>query len=258
MPTVFHRNLYVREPARTAGTAKECRLQLHPQVYGMGWMRANPGRLAATAYDRSMTVAQALLDELWDFSDAAASEARLRSAAARATDADERAELETQVARALGLQDRFAEADELLDALSAHAPAVRTRRALERGRLRNSAGDAAAAVPLFRAAAEDAASAGLVFLQVDALHMLAIADADNSAEWTREALAVLEATDDARTQRWKVALHNNEGWTHFEAGRWAAAVTAFERSRDAALRWGTPQQAQWADEALAEARAAGR
>ena len=203
-----------------------------------------------------MTVDQALLDELWDFSDAAASEARLRSAATRATDACERDELETQVARALGLQDRFAEGEELLDALTSDAPAVRTRLALERGRLRNSAGDAPAALPLFRAAAEDAASAGLVFLQVDALHMLAIADADSSAEWTREALAVLEGSDDPRTRRWNVALHNNEGWTLFDAGDFAAAVSAFERSRDAAVRWGTPQQVQWADEALAEARAA--
>lgn len=205
-----------------------------------------------------MTVKQALLDELWDFSDAAASEARLRAAAARATDAHERAELETQVARALGLQDRFAEADALLDALSPDAPAVRTRLALERGRLRNSAGDAPAAGPLFRAAAEDAASAGLVFLQVDALHMLAISDAENSAGWTREALAVLEGSHDPRTLRWNVSLHNNEGWTHFDARRFAEAVSAFERSRDAAVRWGTPQQVQWADEALAEARAAVR
>jgi hypothetical protein len=41
MPTVFHHNLYERELARMPGTAKECRLQLHAQVYGMVWMRAN-------------------------------------------------------------------------------------------------------------------------------------------------------------------------------------------------------------------------
>src|SRR6187431_2720212 len=41
MPTVFHHNLYQRELARTPGTAKECRLQLHAPVYGMGCMRSN-------------------------------------------------------------------------------------------------------------------------------------------------------------------------------------------------------------------------
>jgi hypothetical protein len=41
MPTVFHRNLYERELARTPGTAKECRLRLLVPVYGMGWMRSN-------------------------------------------------------------------------------------------------------------------------------------------------------------------------------------------------------------------------
>lgn len=256
MPTVFHHNLYERELARTPGTAKECRLQLHAPVYGMGWMRSNWAR----AYHRRMTLTQAHLDALWDFGDAAASEVRLRDAAATA-DAEDRAELETQVARALGLQDRFAEGDRVLDAVASDAAAsgssvVRTRVALERGRLRNSEGDPAAAVPLFVAAAEAAASADLLFLRIDALHMLAIADADGSARWTAEALALLETTDDPRTLRWNVALRNNGGWTHFDAGRFTEAVAEFERARDAAVRWGTPQQVQWADEALAEARAA--
>ncbi|SFS15845.1 hypothetical protein SAMN04487846_3189 [Microbacterium sp. cf046] len=203
-----------------------------------------------------MTLTQAQLDALWDFSNPEATEVRLRTAELAAADAEERAELQTQVARSLGLHERFAEGDAVLDAIASDDPAVRARVALERGRLRNSAGDAAAAVPLFVAAAEAAASAGLLFLQVDALHMLAIADADGSAEWTRQALSLLEQTDDPRTLRWNVSLHNNAGWTHFDAGRFAEAVAAFERSRDAAVRWGTAQQVQWADEAIAEARAA--
>ncbi|MBN9174199.1 MAG: hypothetical protein J0I70_08605, partial [Microbacterium sp.] len=123
-----------------------------------------------------MTIAQDQLDELWDFGDAAASEARLRAAADAASGADAD-ELQTQVARALGLQGRFAAADAVLDALDPDAsPTVRVRADLERGRLRNSAGEPDAAVPLFERAAEAAASARLFFLEVDALHMLAIAD----------------------------------------------------------------------------------
>jgi tetratricopeptide (TPR) repeat protein len=203
-----------------------------------------------------MTLAQTRLDELWDFSDPAGSEARLREAAARETDAATRAELETQVARALGLQERFAEADAVLDAAAIEDAAVAARAALERGRVRNSAGDAEGAAAYFLAAADAASGSGLTFLQVDALHMLAIADADQAEEWTAAALAALDRVDDPRTLRWRVSLHNNAGWRLFDAGRLDEAVAAFETARDAATRWGTPQQVQWADEALAEAREA--
>ena len=163
-----------------------------------------------------MTLSQAVLDELWDFGDATATEARLRTAAEAETDASARAELATQVARALGLQGRFAEAEAILSTTPVTSPASAVRVALERGRLRTSAGDPATAIGLFELAAEAAAAADLTFLRVDALHMLAIAD----------------------------------------AGRIDDAVAEFEKARDAAARWGTPQQVQWAEEALAEARAA--
>jgi hypothetical protein len=53
-------------------------------------------------------ITQELLDELWDFGDPAGSERRLASEAASQAHTDaERAELLTQQARALGLQERF-------------------------------------------------------------------------------------------------------------------------------------------------------
>lgn len=203
-----------------------------------------------------MILAQSRLDELWDFSDPAASEARLREAADREPDAAARAELQTQVARALGLQERFADAHGVLDAVSIESPAVAARAALERGRLHNSSGDPEGAVPYFLAAVDAASGARLTFLQVDALHMLAIADAGQAGEWTSAALGALDHTDDPRTLRWRVSLHNNAGWAHLDAGRVTEAVASFEQARDAATRWGTPQQVRWADEALAEARQA--
>lgn len=203
-----------------------------------------------------MTLSQAVLDELWDFGDPARSEARLRAAVEAESDASTRAELETQVARALGLQERFAEAEGVLSTVPVTAPAVTVRVALERGRLRNSAGDPDAARPLFELAAEAAASADLTFLRVDALHMLAIVDPEHSPEWTGRALEVLDPTTDPRTRRWLVSLHNNAGWAHFDAGRTTDALSEFEKALDAASRWGTPQQVQWAEEAIAEARGA--
>ncbi|WP_137843151.1 hypothetical protein [Microbacterium sp. 2FI] len=204
-----------------------------------------------------MTISQSRLDALWDFSDPAGSELRLRAARAEAPDDATRAELDTQVARALGLQGRFAEADALIDTLGApdHA-AVAARIALERGRLRNSGGDPVAAVSLFHSAAAVAASARLTFLHVDAIHMLAIADPERAEEWTSEALRALAETADERTLRWHVALHNNAGSVLLDAGRFTEAVHEFESAKDAARRWGTPQQVVWADEALSEARAA--
>ncbi|MEQ4566553.1 hypothetical protein [Paenarthrobacter sp. CAP02] len=57
---------------------------------------------------------QKTLDHLWNFGDPAASEARFRAAmVGEMYDADERAELATQLGRAIGLQGRFEEADAL-------------------------------------------------------------------------------------------------------------------------------------------------
>jgi hypothetical protein len=200
------------------------------------------------------------LDELWDFDDPVASEGRLRAAVDAQANIERRAELRTQVARALGLQARYPEADALLDSIEADGSepraAVRTRIALERGRLRNSAGDPAAAVPLFADAARIAESAGLDFLHVDALHMLAIADTAHSESWVARALDRLEGLTDPRTLRWRVSLHNNRGWSRFDAGDLEAALEDFEAALDAAERFGTSQQVRWANEAIAECRAA--
>jgi tetratricopeptide (TPR) repeat protein len=158
-------------------------------------------------------------------------------------------ELRTQLARSLGLQKRFAEADAELDAIPVDDPAVATRVALERGRLRNSSGDAASAVPLFEAALAHARSAGHEFLEVDAAHMLGIADPVQSARWTAEALAVVDRTTDAGTRRWGIALHNNRGWALHDEGDFSAALAEFEAALAAAGDGGTADQlhiAKWA------------
>ncbi len=178
------------------------------------------------------------LDALWDFNDPAASESRLRSAA---ENSEHRDELLTQVARALGLQGRFEEAHQLLNSL----PDDHVRVPLERGRLHNSAGDPAAAIPLFTEAAEHAEG----FLRVDALHMLAIADPARAEEWTGAGLKAVAAADDARTKRWETSLHNNYGWTLHDAGDLAGALRSFESALDAAV---TDEQRQYATEAIAE------
>ena len=205
-------------------------------------------------------IAQELLDELWDFEDPAGSGRRFAAAEELPSHTEsERAELATQRARALGLQGRLDDGHALLESAgrtSGTDTVVATRIALETGRLLNSADRPAEAIPRFEAAVSSAGSGGLLFLQIDALHMLAIADKRRSGEWAAQAIALtLTATDD-RTRRWLVSLYNNLGCSHSEAGNLQAAYAAFLQAAEWAERVGTDQQQIWAREAIEECAAA--
>jgi tetratricopeptide (TPR) repeat protein len=205
-------------------------------------------------------ITQELLDELWDFGDPAGSELRFAAEAASQAHTDaERAELLTQQARALGLQERFDVGWALLESLGqATDAAVRTRIKLETGRLLNSAGNTDEAVIEFDDAAALAGSGGLLFLQIDALHMLAIADKARSCERAAEAIdRALRAPDD-RTRRWLVSLYNNLGCAYSEAGDLGQALAAFLQAQEWADRVGTDQQRVWAREAVDECAAVQR
>jgi tetratricopeptide (TPR) repeat protein len=205
-------------------------------------------------------ITQELLDELWDFGDPAGSDGRFAAeAASRAHTDAERAELLTQQARALGLQERFGAGRELLESLGPVADAaVRTRVKLEGGRLLNSAGEAGEAVTEFDAAATLAKSSGLLFLEIDALHMLAIADKARSRDWAAAAIDRALAAPDDRTRRWLVSLYNNLGCSYSEADDLDQALAAFLQAQDWAERVGTEQQRTWAREAVDECAAARR
>ena len=197
---------------------------------------------------------QKTLDNLWDFDNPELSEQRFREAMAdEKYDADERAELATQLGRAIGLQGRFEEADALLDAIdSEDEPTIGVRIILERGRVLNSSGHPQMAVPLFEQAAELGDHLGEEFLAVDALHMLAIADADHAELWTRSALEYASTAHDPHTRRWMIALHNNLGWILHRSGRLTEALVEFQLAEQWAERVGTPAQQQYAREAIAE------
>ena len=168
--------------------------------------------------------------DLWDFDDPAGSEQRFRAAVDVAEGVD-RLVLLTQVARALGLQERYDEGHAILDDLAVGSPEVATRAELERGRLLRSAGEPDAARPHFEAAAETAREAGLEALHVDALHMVAlVAPAEDQQRLTEEALAVARGSSDETARSWDASLLNNLGMTHADAGDWPAALAVFEEA----------------------------
>jgi tetratricopeptide (TPR) repeat protein len=175
---------------------------------------------------------------LWDFDDPAGSEARFRAACGTAEGTD-RLVLMTQVARALGLQERYDEGHAVLDHLSVDDAEVATRTSLERGRLLRSAGRPDEARPHLQAAAATAVDAGLEALHVDALHMVAlVAPAEDQQRLTEDALAVARAATEPAARDWDASLLNNLGMTHADAGDWPAALAAFEDALAARERIG--------------------
>jgi tetratricopeptide (TPR) repeat protein len=178
------------------------------------------------------------LDALWVYDAPAISEARFRAELAKhSTLSREARETTTQVARALGLQRKFAAADAALDTLASDldkAPArIRVRYLLERGRIRNSSGNPAAAVPLFKDAAYAALKdtlSGADFYRVDALHMLGIATPpDERLDWNLRALAAADASIDVRARDWRGSLLNNIGWIYHDRGDYATALDYWQK-----------------------------
>jgi len=196
---------------------------------------------------------QKTLDQLWNFGDPAASEARFRAAMVEEMyDVDEQAELATQLGRAIGVQGRFEEADALLDGIDDDEPTVGVRILLERGRVLNAGGRAAMAVPLLEQAAELADHLGEEFLAVDALHMLSIADPGNAEVWMRSGLEYASSAHDERTKRWMIALHAGLGSFLRGKKRLTEAMVEFQLAEQWAERLGTERQKALAREAITE------
>jgi tetratricopeptide (TPR) repeat protein len=173
------------------------------------------------------------LRPLWDFGDLDASEERFRVALAKAASDERRAELLTQLARVEGLRGDFAAGERLVEeaeALAGPSAVGRARVDLERGRLRRSSGDPAAALPLFESSFGTALEAGRYFVAADAAHMAALAapGREGLLAWTRRGLEVAEKHETA--SYWRGSLLNNLGWELYENGDYQGAAEAFERA----------------------------
>jgi tetratricopeptide (TPR) repeat protein len=167
-------------------------------------------------------------DALWDHEDPEGSEAAVRALLERARSAAGRgayvAELLSQLARVLGIQGRLSEAHQALDEAETRAGTgpeaerARLRTRLERGRLHAQAGDPATARTCFLEAWELGRASGEDFHAIDAAHMLAIVDQDESLMWGDRALRFTEASARADAKRWLGTLHHNLGVRYLELG----------------------------------------
>ena len=188
----------------------------------------------------------ATLDSQWIYEKPAISEQRFRAELAQWPQDDPRSlEAATQVARAQGLQRKFADAHATLDAVEKKLdgmPAhLRVRYLLERGRAFNSGGAPERAVPLFAEALSLADCAGDSFYAIDAAHMLGIAaPAGERLDWNMKALAMAEKADDARSKRWLGPLYNNIGYTYQERGNYAEALVYYRKALPAYVARGEP------------------
>jgi len=195
--------------------------------------------LAAVLLAMAQGAAAHDVDALWNYNDPAASEERFRAALVGAS-GDEALVLRTQIARTLGLRERFDEAHRELDAIEPALAAAgiepRVRAALERGRTLRSAGKPALARPYFERAFAAADAAGLERLAADALHMVALAEPvlEDSIAWNRKTIAYAERAKDPRARGWRAAALNNIGSDLRDAGRLPESLAVF---RDALVAY---------------------
>ncbi|GAB4182470.1 MAG: tetratricopeptide repeat protein [Roseiflexaceae bacterium] len=180
-----------------------------------------------------------MIDAFWEYQDPALSEQRFRELLPNLA-GDLRLEVLTQIARTYSLRRLFDQAHTLLDQvapdlLQAGMP-PQVRYLLERGRCYRSAGSIEQARGLFLQAWEQANSAGLEGLAVDAAHMVAITypAMSEAIDWNQQALVLARGSQDPKAQALLPALLNNLAWDLHDQGQYEPALALFE---EAQLLW---------------------
>lgn len=190
------------------------------------------------------------IDRLWDYSNPAESETRFRellTSTEGAKNAETRVEILTQIARAQGLQRNFDDAHATLGEaellLSEDMSVGKIRIALERGRVRNSSGDAPGSRVFFEQALALADEAGQDYYAVDAAHMLGIVtEPADQLTWNLRAVKMAEAASDERARMWLGPLYNNIGWSYHDLEDYESALATLQNALDWYEGNGTEQQ----------------
>jgi tetratricopeptide (TPR) repeat protein len=193
-------------------------------------------------------------DKLWDYDNPSESERRFRELEPQLHNSKAKyIELLTQIARAQGLQRKFAEAHSTLDEveklLEPTFYVAKIRSLLERGRVFHSSGEKAKARPFFLEAFGLAKEFQEDFYAVDAAHMLAIIEPpEQQMHWHEVAIEICEGSNDERTKNWLGSLYNNLGWTYHGQGNYQAALETFQKALEFRLQQDKPREiiiAKW-------------
>ena len=179
-------------------------------------------------------------DKLWNFEDPGATERAFRERLEEGKGnegASYELQLMTQIARAEGLQRKFADAhvtlDDVENRMDREPAVVRVRYLLERGRVFNSSGQQDNARPLFEQAWEAAQVAREDGYAVDAAHMMGIVEPPHAAlAWNEKAIALAESSDQDVARAWLGSLYNNTGWTYHDSGDFTRALELFRKALD--------------------------
>lgn len=179
--------------------------------------------------------------DLWNFQKPAETEAHFRKllpAAAASGDETHYGVLITQLARTLGLQQKFDEAHQVLDLaeekLESGGPLVAIYYNLERGRVLNSSKMKSEAKPYFEEATKIALENNKDALAVDALHMEAfVADGpEGKLKKEEAALSLAEKSSEAGARKWLGSLHNNIAWSYMDMEDYNKAEELFQKGLD--------------------------
>ncbi|MCF7807688.1 MAG: tetratricopeptide repeat protein [Candidatus Marinimicrobia bacterium] len=179
-------------------------------------------------------------DERWDYNDPAGTEVIFRAMLDEIAFKDHpeyHLELKTQIARTLGLQQKYRAGHTLLDeveqALTPAYTIARIRYLLERGRIYNSAQNPELSLSFFMEAWELGLKEGADYYAVDAAHMMGTAASpDVQLEWNEKAVELAEKSQDPRAKEWLGSLYNNIGWTYHGNGEFNKALDAFNKTYD--------------------------
>ncbi|MBS1517149.1 MAG: hypothetical protein JSS91_03600 [Bacteroidetes bacterium] len=178
-------------------------------------------------------------DKLWDYNDPAGTEIKFRELLDEVKNSNDKSaylQLETQIARTLGLQMKFDDAHKLLDEVESELTddlsAAKIRYLLERGRVFNSSKQKDKSRDLFLKAYEIAKSTGEDFYAVDAAHMMGIIEpGEESLKWNETAMKDAESSESDSAKGWLGSLYNNTGWTYFDMKDYEKALELFLKCR---------------------------
>lgn len=196
------------------------------------------------------------VDSLWNYSDPVGSEARFKELLPQIDtlkDPSMAAEVLSQIARAQGFQQRFAEAKATLHPAAAMwsriSSRARCRVLLEAGRLAHSSGHPGSGEDIFLAALSIADQAGEETLAIDAAHMLAIVTpGESQIVWGIRAIGRAEYSSDQKARCWLGTLYGNLGCSYLDVGSLQHAMKMFRAAEEWSKMHGRAEQhhkARW-------------